>query len=156
MDLNSPPLSYLVNTNVHIAAHRQSRQFTPNVSPVQLTWDTEPVFVYPILQVHNTAFVAASWEQTALKSHPPFVTWQLSATSRRKAFLVMYPFNYRLEMKILPVQVTFAAVPVLVYPVLHTHFTALLVASWIHVAFLSHPPLLVWQLSEITWLEMFS
>lgn len=46
--------------------------------PVQVTLESEPVLVYPVLQVHLTALVVESCEQRALTSHPPFFTRQLS------------------------------------------------------------------------------
>ena len=49
----------------------------------------------------------------------------------------------------LPAQVTFEAVPMFVYPVLHVHTTALLLASCEQSAFTSHAPLLTLQLSRI-------
>ena len=56
-----------------------TKQFILNTLPVQITLEDEPVFVYPVLQVHCGAFVTASCEQIAFESHPPLFTLQLSA-----------------------------------------------------------------------------
>ena len=42
--------------------------------PVQVTFESEPILEYPILQVHLDANVIASCEQTALALHSPLFT----------------------------------------------------------------------------------
>ena len=51
--------------------------------PVQVTFESEPVFVYPILQVQTTPKLLLSCEQTALVSQSPFFTSQLSRNSEQ-------------------------------------------------------------------------
>lgn len=53
---------------------------------------------------------------------------------------------------IIPVHSTLDTVPVLLYPVLHVHWTALVVGSCEHTASLWHPPLLTWHAS--VWREI--
>ena len=49
--------------------------------PVHVTLGAEAVLVYPVLQVQTTALLDPSWEQIEFPSHPPFCTWQVSATN---------------------------------------------------------------------------
>ena len=49
---------------------------------MHLTTGATPVFWYPGLQVHVTAKVVFSWEQTALVSQPPLFTLQLSEMTK--------------------------------------------------------------------------
>ena len=46
---------------------------------MQVTLGAEPVLVYPVLQVHSTAFVAVSCEHNELESQPPLLTRQVSS-----------------------------------------------------------------------------
>ena len=75
------PLLTLQLSKVH-----EESSFTPQnhserqVLPVQATFEPVPVLVYPVLQVHFTAFVVESCEQAAFGSQPPLFTVQLSKT----------------------------------------------------------------------------
>ena len=105
-----------------------------------------PVLLYPTLHVHTTPLFDDSCEQSALASHRPLFTWQLSVRQQYQ-HQVLQITVYVCMRGILPVQVTFDAEPVLVYPVLHVHTTALVLFSCEQIAFASHPPFFTWQLS---------
>ena len=67
---------------------------------MQVTLESDPTLVKPVLQVQMTSNVTASWEQTALVSHPPLLTKQLSATERRRGM-------NRLEIDAIEVQLVY-------------------------------------------------
>ena len=52
--------------------------------PVQVTFDAEPVLVYPVLQVQTIALLDPSCEQRALTSQAPLFTRQLSIGAKRE------------------------------------------------------------------------
>ena len=112
------------------------------ISPAQTGLHVQPTLTNPVLQLHLTAWLFESWEQTAFLSHPPFFTKQLSGEERENGWrdTPCWPFP--------PVQMILEEDPVLVKPVLHAHFTAWVVRSWEQVAFGSHPPLFTRQLSR--------
>ena len=115
--------------------------------PVQVALELEPVLVYPVLQLQTTALLVGSCEQIALVSQPPFATWQVSTTKQQRSgsySLISIMGGGRGDK---PVQTTLEAPPVLVYPVLQAHETALVEASWEQLALRSHPPLFTWQAS---------
>lgn len=58
--------------------------------PVQTTFGGEVVFVYPVLQVHTTAFVVGSCEQNAFASHWPFWTPQLSKNREKNVWCLLF------------------------------------------------------------------
>ena len=50
---------------------------------MQTTLEVLPVFEYPVLQMHTTAFVVESCEQVALGSQPPLLTRHVSTNIQR-------------------------------------------------------------------------
>ena len=115
--------------------------------PVQVTFGAEPVLVYPVLQLQTTALLVGSCEQIALVSQPPFATWQVSTTKQPRSGSYSLSSMIREGRGDEPVQTTLETLPVLVYPVLQAHKTALLKVSWEQLALGSHPPLFTWQAS---------
>ena len=114
-------------------------------TPVQVTLESEPTLVKPVLQVQTTSNVPAAWEQTAFRSHPPLLTRQLSADAEENRVV-----NPRRALRVcVPVQTTLDDEPMLVYPVLQTQMAANVVGSCAQTALPLHPPLLIKQLSRM-------
>ena len=61
-----------------------SHEIQSNSLPLQTTKESEPVFVYPTLHVHLTAYVVLTCEHTAFVSQPPFLTLQLSRVEENR------------------------------------------------------------------------
>ena len=117
-------------------------------------FEPAPENTYPVLQVHLTALFEFSCEQSALVSQPPLFVWQLSANREKR--IVFEDARHTQLGCFLPVQVTFGATPVLVYPVLQLHTIALLVESCEQIELESHPPFFTWQLSRKQGWSAFS
>ena len=83
-------LSVICQKNVHPYDHSHDLHFNSALLPVQMTLETEPVFVYPVLQVHLAAFVFASCEHMALASQPPLFTWQVSTETNHNQFIEIF------------------------------------------------------------------
>lgn len=73
---------YLEGKSEHLASIEKNL-------PVQTTMELDPVFVYPVLQVHWAALLVSLWEQIALASQPPLLTRQVSRASKgmKKIFI---------------------------------------------------------------------
>ena len=63
----------------HINVTREEER---TISPAQTGLHVQPTLTNPVLQLHLTAWLFESWEQTAFLSHPPFFTKQLSGEER--------------------------------------------------------------------------